>query len=109
MVSPKSLTFDQPLSWKALMIIQSEPVGTDLRGLILCSGGFHIEISFLEYIRHLMASFNLQEMLELIYAPNAVVHMPSGKTIARAIPAHFIIDAALNALMLNSVFNAPTA
>ena len=27
-------------------------------------------------------SFGLQEMLELIYAPNAVVHMLSGKAIA---------------------------
>ena len=54
-----------------------------------------------------MASSGLQEMLELIYAPNAVVHMLSGKAIAPAIRVHFIVDVALNALMLKSVFNAP--
>ena len=89
------------------MIIKSEPVGSDLRGIILCLGGFHTEMSFLGCIGHLMASSGLQEMLELIYAPNAVVHMLSGKAIARAIRAHFIVDAALNALLLKSVFNAP--
>ena len=101
------ITFDQPLWWKALMIIKSELVGSDLRGIILCLGGFHTEMSFLGCIGHLMASSGLQEMLELIYAPNAVVHMLSGKAIARAIRAHFIVDAALNALLLKSVFNAP--
>ncbi len=51
-----------------------------------------------------MASSGLQEMLELIYAPNAV-DMISGKAIARAVCAHFIVDAVLNALILKRVFN----
>ena len=101
------ITFDQPLWWKALMIIKSEPMVSDLRGIILRLGGFHTEMSFLGCIGHLMASSGLQEMLELIYAPNAVVHMLSGKAIARALRAHFIVDAALNALMLKSVLNVP--
>ncbi len=54
-----------------------------------------------------MDSSGLQEMLESIYAPNAVVHMLSGKAIARAVRGHFIVDAALNALILHSGFNAP--
>ena len=54
-----------------------------------------------------MASSGLQELLELIYAPNAVVHMLSGNAIARAVRAHFIVDAALNAMMLTDVLNAP--
>ncbi len=33
--------------------------------------------------------------------------MLSGKAIAQAIRAHLIVDAALNALMLKSVLNAP--
>ena len=53
-----------------------------------------------------MASSGLQELLELIYAPNAVVHMLSGKAIARTVRAHFIVDAALNAMMLTDVINA---
>ncbi len=101
------ITFDQPFWWKAFMIIKSEPVGSDLRKIILRLGGFHTEMGFLGCIGHLMASSGLQEMLELIYAPNAVVHMISGKAIARAVHAHFIVDAALNALILKSVFNVP--
>ena len=110
------ITFDQPLWWKALMIMKSESVGSDLRGIILCLGGFHIEMCFFRFIGHLMASSGLQEMLELIHAPNtvvhmlsgkAIVHMLSGKAIVQAVCAHFIVDAALNALMLKSVFKAP--
>ena len=101
------LTFDQPLWWKALMIIESEPEESDLREIVLRLGGFHTEMSFLGSIGHLMDSSGLQEMLESIYAPNAVIHMLSGKAIARAVRGHFIVDAALNALMLHSGFNAP--
>ena len=73
----------------------------------MCLGGFHTEMNFLGCIGHLMDSSGLQEMLESIYAPNAVVHMLSGKAIARAVYAHFIVDAALNALILRRVLNAP--
>ena len=89
------------------MIVESEPKESDLRGIFLRLGGFHTEMSFLGSIGHLMDSSGLQEMLESIYAPNAVVHMLSGKAIARAVRGHFIVDAALNALMLHSGFNAP--
>ena len=101
------ITFDQPLWWKALVIIQCEPLGSDLKRIVLRLGGFHAEMSYLGCIGHIMASSGLQELLELIYAPNAVVHMLSGKAIARAVRAHFIVDAALNALMLTNVLNAP--
>jgi hypothetical protein len=60
------LTFDQPLWWKALMIIESEPEESDLRGIVLRLGDFHTEMSFLGSIGHLMASSGLQEMLESI-------------------------------------------
>jgi len=101
------ITFDQPLWWKALMIINSEPMGSDLKGIVLRLGGFHAEMSFLGCIGHLMVSSGLQELMELIYAPNAVIHMFSGKAIARAVRAHLIVDAALNALLLTNVLNAP--
>ena len=87
------------------MIVESETMESDLRGIILHFGGFHREMSLLGCIRCLMTSTGLQEMLDLTYIPNAVVHMLSGKTIARAIHAHFIVDAALNTLMLKSMLN----
>jgi len=99
------ITFDQPLWWKALMIISSEPVGSELKNIVLRLGGFHTEMSFLGCIGHLMAASGLQEALEQVYAQNAVVHMLNGKAIARALRGHFIVDAALNALILASTFD----
>ena len=64
-------------------------------------------MSFLGCIGYLMAGSGLQEVLELIYASNAVVHMLSGKAIARAVWAHLIVDAALNALVLAKTFCVP--
>ena len=36
-----------------------------------------------------------------------MVHVPSGKAITRAVRAPFIVDAALNAMMLTDVLDAP--
>ncbi len=49
-----------------------------------------------------MAGSGFEQVFELIYAHNAVVHMLSGKAIARAVRAHLIVDAALNALVLSN-------
>ena len=43
----------------------------------------------------------------MIYAPNAVVQMLSGKAVARAVRALFIFDAARNVMMLTDVIKAP--
>ena len=64
------LTFDRPLYWKALTIIQSQPNGTELNQTVLCLGGFHMQMSFLGSIGHLMAGSGLQELLEVVYAGN---------------------------------------
>ena len=73
------ITFDQPLWWKALMIVNSQLMESDLRQIVLRLGGLNAEMSFLGCFGHLMASSGLQEVLELIYAPNTVIHMMSGK------------------------------
>ena len=72
---------------------------------MLCLGGFHTEMSFLGSIGHLMAGSGLQELFELIYAPNAVVHMLAGKAIAHAVRAHLTVESALNALLLSDTMN----
>ncbi|KAJ8386430.1 hypothetical protein AAFF_G00170270 [Aldrovandia affinis] len=95
------ITFDQPLWWKALLIIEAEPEGSDLSNIVLRLGGFHTEMSFLGSIGHLMAGTGLQEVMELVYAVNAVVHMMTGKAIARAVRAHLLIDGVLNGLILS--------
>ena len=42
-----------------------------------------------------------------MYAPNAVVHMLTGKAIARAVRAHLLVDAALNGLLLANTLGVP--
>ena len=48
-----------------------------------------------------MAESGLKELLELIYAPNAVEHILTSKAIARAVRAHLLVDAVLNTLILS--------
>ena len=48
-----------------------------------------------------MTGTGLQEVMELVYAPNAVVHMMTGKAISRAVRANLIIDGVLNSLILS--------
>ena len=57
------------------------------------------------FLGHLMAASGLQELWQLIYAPNAVMHMPTGKAISRAVRGHLIVDAVPSALMLAKTFN----
>ena len=101
------VTFDQPLWLKAFNIIQTEPANSDLRKIIVRLGAFHAEMSFLGSIGHLMAGSGLHELLELIYASNAVDHIMTGKAISRAVRAHLIVDAALNALLYSQALEVP--
>ena len=45
--------------------------------------------------------------MELVYAPNAVVHILSGKAYTREVRAHLLVGAALNALLLADAFQVP--
>ena len=101
------ITFDQPLWWKALMIIESEPTDSYLKSIVLRLGGLHMEMSFLGSIGYLMAGSGLQEVLEVVYARNAVKHMLSGKAISRAVRGHLLVDAALNTILVANAYNLP--
>ena len=101
------VTSDQPLWLKAFNIIQTEPANSDLRKVIVRLGAFHAEMSFLGSIGHLIAGSGLREVLELIYASNAVDHIMTGKAISRAVRAHLIVDAALNALLYSEALEVP--
>ena len=101
------LTFDQPLFWKALNIIQSQPSNNELKRIVLRLGGFHMKMSFLGSIGHLMAGSGLEELLEVVYAGNTVCHMMSGKAVSRAVRGHMLVDAALNAMLLADAYNVP--
>ena len=62
------------------MVIESEPADSDLRQVVLRLGSFHREMSFIGSIGHLIAESGLKELLELIYAPNAVKHILSSSS-----------------------------
>ena len=95
--------FDQPLYWKALCIVTYEPDNSEIKSVIVRLGGFHTEMSLLGCIGQLMENSGLEELLGTVYAPNTVGHMLSGKAIARAIRGHFLVDDALNAILVKEM------
>ena len=82
------------------MTIITELIKNALRDIIprhhSILGDFHTEMSFLGCIGYLMAASGLQDLLELIYAPNSVVHMLSGKAVVQEVRGFLNVDAALN-------------
>ena len=90
-----------------MIIVSNEPESSDLKSVVLRLGGLHIEMSFLGYIGHVMGGCGLKEVLELVYATNTVGHMLSGKALARAVRGHFLVDSALNALLVNECLIVP--
>jgi hypothetical protein len=98
------VTFDQPLYWKSVIIIINESQNHVLRNIVLHLGGFHLQMSLLGSIRHLMAGSGLEEALETVYAPNAVKHMLSGKAVSRAVHGHFLVESALSSIMIKEAF-----
>ena len=49
-----------------------------------------------------MQSSGLKEMLTLVYPENTVRHMLSGKAVYRAMRGYFLVDAALNILIIKN-------
>ena len=75
------LTFDQSLYQKTMDIICFQEPSSPLKNMDFHFGGFHTEMSFLGCIGHTMTCSGLPDVLETIYAPNAVTHMMSGKVV----------------------------
>ena len=106
-IATPAVTFDQPLWWKAFNMVQGEPPTSPLSSCIPRLAPFHNEMSFVGSIGHLMAESGLRELLEIIYASNAVDHILSGKAISQAVRSHLIVDAALNCLLYSSALSVP--
>ena len=66
-----------------------------------------MEMSFLGCIGHLMAGSDLKELLEVIYASNAVDTMLTGKPISRAVHDLMLVDAALNTMLIAMTYDSP--
>ena len=54
-------------------------------------GGFHLLMSFLGSVGHVMSGTGIENMLEELYASNVTQHILSGKAYARALRGHFLI------------------
>ncbi|WAR20763.1 hypothetical protein MAR_014737, partial [Mya arenaria] len=98
------LTFDQPLYWKAFNVILNEAADSPLHKVVLRLGGFHTIMSFLGSIGHLMQGSGLNEVLETVYASNAVMHIATGKAVARGIRGHLLVENALMSILVSEVF-----
>ncbi|KAK3916607.1 CaM kinase-like vesicle-associated protein [Frankliniella fusca] len=99
-----SVTFDQPLYWKATEKILSSPQNSPLRNIFVQLGGFHLLMSFMGAIGHLMSGSGLEELWTTVYAKNSVQQMSSGKAYSRAVRAHFLSQSALVAIILQKMF-----
>ncbi|ESN98242.1 hypothetical protein HELRODRAFT_177122 [Helobdella robusta] len=94
------ITFDQPLWIKAVEIIESESLG-----MVCRLGTFHMIMNFLGSIGTVMAGSGISEILECCYGSNAIIHMLSGKAVARALRGHFLIESALHIMIMKNVLN----
>ena len=59
-------------------------------------------MSFLGAIGHIMQCSGLKQVLSLVYPENTVGHMLSGKAFYRAIRGYFLVDSALNILIIKN-------
>ena len=64
-------------------------------------------MSFLGCIGYLMNGSGLKEVLEKVYAENAVMHMLSGKAVSRAVRGHLLLLSALYSLLLSIHYKIP--
>lgn len=62
--------------------------------------GFHLLMSFLGSIGHIMAESGLAELWERVYAKGSVVHMLTGHAFSRAVRAHTLTLLALISILL---------
>lgn len=94
------VTFDQPLWWKATSIIENEKEESPLKSVVVRLGGFHTLMSYLGCIGHVMQGSGLKDVLEQVFTRNTVIHIMSGKAVARALRGHFLVDSALHTILL---------
>ncbi|CAH2085135.1 unnamed protein product [Euphydryas editha] len=96
------VTYDQPLYAKALAIVQ-ESQSEELKNVVVRLGGFHMLMSFLGSIGHIMAGSGIEDLWGTVYAAESVKQMLSGHAYARALRAHIMCFTALGILICKSL------
>ena len=66
-------------------------------------GGFHLLMSFLGSIGKVMECSRISELFQVVYSSATAVHMMSGKAYARALPAHFLTQSALELIIFQFI------
>ena len=83
-------SFDQPLWYKTIEIIQGKKLNVASR-----LGGFHLLMSFLGSIDILMNWSGIEQLLGDMYTTNVIQHILSGKAYAQALCGQILVQAAL--------------
>ena len=94
------LTFDQPLWLKANEIKYAKNMS-----IALILGGFHTMMSYCGSIGTLMERSGLAEANKACYGDATVKYIASGKTISKALRAHFLTEAAIIKLLMTPFFS----
>ena len=95
-----SLTFDQPLYWKAKAIKADKSPEFD--SIYLKLGGFHQLMSFLGAGCKLMEDAELKELWSTVYQENSLPKMIEGKAYSRCLRAVLLTDSALHFSLLST-------
>ena len=89
---PATITFDQPLFWKASEVMNAVADDSPIRNVILLLGTFHTFMNLLGAIGSLMDGSGLKEIMETVYGENAITHILSGKAVQRAFRSHLLMN-----------------
>ena len=92
------LTFDQSLQYKVNKIIIEKNLIVDCRLV-----RFHTLMSCLGSIRILMGGSTIEDVLALVYSPNTVTTLLTGKTYSRVLRGHMLLDANLYSTLLDAL------
>lgn len=97
------ITFDQPLYYKAREMVAVSETNSNLCKVVVKLGGFHMFMSFLGSIGHIMDGSGLKEALGKIYAMNSVDKMLSGHAYSRSIRGHTLLRLALSMIIFEDM------
>ena len=70
------VTFDQPLYQKASEIVASS---NQLQTVVVRLGGFHLLMSYMGSIGHIMGGSGIEDLWKCVYAKDSVAHMVTGE------------------------------
>ena len=86
------IAFDQQLWSKAVEISKSKSMNV--------GRSFHLLMSFLGSIGKVMECSRISKLFQVVYSHATTVHIMSGKVYARALRAHFLVQSALELIIL---------